>query len=128
MPAVEPLGWPGGFKVVTPVWGNRLLRVSFCPEIGCNDERIDLLALPPGTLIAAPMKFPMMQTAHRNGEAVTDLASHRSLLGEFDVVGVRRGTAADEAGPGGNKPEVITVALRDGLCEDGHGLNGQGNV
>jgi len=44
--------------------------------------------LPPRPLIAAPMKFAVMEPANRNGKSIADLAAHRTLLGELNVMGV----------------------------------------
>ena len=58
------------------------------PEVRGKHKGIDPLALPPGALIAAPVQFAMVQPADRHGEPVADLAPHRALLGEPDVVGI----------------------------------------
>ena len=73
--------------------GKRSDRARLAPK-GCGDgEWIDPLTIPPATLIAAPVKLPMMEPADGDGEAVTDLAPHCLLFRELDVVGIRRGTA-----------------------------------
>ena len=54
-------------------------------------ERSESPSLPPDALVAATMQVAMMQPANRNGEPVADLASHRPLLRELEVVGIRRG-------------------------------------
>ena len=56
------------------------------PEARRKRQGIDPLFLPPGAFIAAPVEFPMMNPANGYGEAVADLARHRSLLCELDVV------------------------------------------
>ena len=80
------------------------------------------MALPPGALIAAPVKLAMMEPANRDGEAVADLASHCSLFGKPDVVRIRRGATADETGLGGDKAQMVAVALAHRLSDDGHRL------
>src|SRR6516162_2271782 len=81
------------------------------PE-GCRGgERIDSLFPPPGTLVAAPVELTVVQPANRDGEPITDFPTHRSLLREFEVVGVGGGAAADEARLVRNKLELFTVAL-----------------
>src|SRR6516165_1374935 len=81
------------------------------PEARRNNQGIHSLFLPPGALIAAPVEFPMMKPADGYGEAVADLARHRSLLCELDVVRIRGGTAADDTGLSGDKPQMIAIAL-----------------
>ena len=94
-------------------------RVRPAPK-GCgNREGVDPLVLPPGALVAAPVKFTVVQPADGNGEAVADLPSHRALLCKLDVVGIRRGSAADEAGLRSHKPQVFAVALTHRFTDDG---------
>ena len=91
---------------------------------GCRDsQRVNPLSLPPGVLVAAPVKLPMMEPADRDGEAVADLASHGSLFGKLDVVRIRRGATADETGLGGDKSQMVAVALANRLSDDGHRLS-----
>src|SRR6516164_11068635 len=68
------------------------------PKNSRHGQGIDPLSFPPGALVAASVKLTMVQPADRDGEAVTDSAAHRPLLRELDVVGIRRRTAADQAG------------------------------
>ena len=63
-----------------------------------------------------------MQPADRNGEAVAHFPPHRPLLREFDVVGIRGGASADQARLGGDKFQMLAIAVayrfadhRDGL-------------
>ena len=87
---------------------------------GCRDrEGIDALALPPGTLIATSMELAVVQPANRDGEAVANSSSHRSLLRKFYMMGVGRGAAADEAWLGGHKLEVFAVALAHWFADNG---------
>jgi hypothetical protein len=76
----------------------------------------------PGALIAAPVQLTVMQPADRNGEAVAHFPPHRPLLRELDVVGIRGAAAADQARLGGNKFQMLAIAVayrfadhRDGL-------------
>src|SRR3974390_1587335 len=81
-------------NVSRSIYLGRCRRMRLRPQVGGNDQGIDCLFLPPGVLVAAPVKLPVMQPADRDGEAVADLAPHRPLLRELDVVGIRRGAAA----------------------------------
>ena len=58
------------------------------PQARGNGEGINALALPPGPLVAATVELSMVQPANGHGEAVADLAPHRPLLRELDVVGI----------------------------------------
>ena len=73
------------------------------PKVRRNGQWIDPLAFPPGALIAASVELTMMQPADRNGEAVAHFPPQRPLLCELDVMGIRRGAAADQARLGGDK-------------------------
>ena len=93
-------------------------RMRLTPK-GCGkDERIDPLTLPPSALVAPSVEFTMVQPADGNGEAVADLPPHRTLLSKLDVVGIRRRSAADEAGLRGHKLQVFAVALTHWFAND----------
>jgi hypothetical protein len=79
---------------------------------GCrNGKGIDFLLVPPGAFIAAAMELAMMEPADGNGKFVADLASHRSLLGKFDVMSVRRAPPADETRLRNHKPQMVAIAF-----------------
>ena len=59
----------------------------------------------------------MMEPANRNGELVADLPAHRSLLGEFDVMGVRWAPPADETRLGGYEPQMVAIAFACWLAD-----------
>src|SRR3954451_21902156 len=61
------------------------------------------------------MELLMMLSAQWHGEFVADLASERSWLGEFEVVGVARRALADQTGLGGDKGKMSFVPLANGL-------------
>jgi hypothetical protein len=87
---------------------------------GCRDsERIDPLAVPPVALIAASVKFTVVQSADGDSETVTDFPPHHPLLRELDVVGIRRGAAADQARLCGHKPQMVAIALAHRFTDDG---------
>src|SRR6516164_4274086 len=88
------------------------------PQARGNDQGIDTLLLPPGALIALPMKLPVMQPADRNGVAVADLPPHCPLLRELDVVGIRGRAAANEARLSRHKPQMIAIAFADWFADD----------
>ena len=97
-------------------------RMRFGPK-GCrNGERLDPLVLPPGALVAAPVQLTVMQPANRNSELVAHLASHRPLLSKFEVVGIRRGSAADQTRLSGHKSQMVAVALAHRFADDSDGL------
>jgi hypothetical protein len=93
-------------------------RVRLRPQAGGNDQGIDSLFLPPGALVAPPVKFAMVQPADRDGEAVADSPAHRPVLGKLDVVGIRRGAAADEARLSRHKPQMVAIAFAYGFAND----------
>jgi len=92
--------------------------VSFGPKAGRNGQRIDSLLFPPGTLIALPVQFTVVQSADWDGEPVADCPPHRPLLSELDVVRIRWGSAADKTGLRGHKLQVFAVTLAHGLADD----------
>ena len=94
-------------------------RVRPGPKCCGNREGVDPLVLPPGALVAPPVEFTVVQPADGNGEAVADFPSHRPLLCKFDVVGIRRGSAADETGLRGDKLQVFAVTLPHRFTDDG---------
>ena len=103
-------------------WHNRM---RLAPKNCGNDEGIDTSALPPGALVAAPVQFTVVQLAEGDGEAVADLPPHRALLGKLDVVGIRRGSAADETGLRGYKLQMFAVALTYWLADNADRLLAQ---
>ena len=73
------------------------------PKIGGHNEGVDLVFGPPGPFIAASMKLAVVQSADRDSKLIADLSPHRTLLGKLDVVGIGRGSAADQTRPRGDK-------------------------
>ena len=59
-----------------------------------NGQRIDPVDLPPRAFVAAAMELPMVQPAKGDGEAVADLAPHRAVLGEPQMMGISRASPA----------------------------------
>ena len=78
-------------------------------------QRFDIEPLPPGDLIAGLMQLPVMAAAERNGELVADFEADGSGLGKAQMMRVGWLPAADEAGLGGNEPEMRLVAQTLGL-------------
>jgi len=64
----------------------------------------------------------MVQPADGNGELVADFPPHRPLLGKLEVVGIRRRTAADNAGLRGHELQVFAVALTHWFADNGDRL------
>ena len=86
-------------------------RMRLGPKLRRNGQRIDPVTFPPGALIAAPVELSVMQPADRDREAVAHFPPHRPLLRELDVMGIRRGAAADQAGLGGDKFQMLAIAV-----------------
>src|SRR4029077_12054958 len=86
--------------------------MSFGPKAGRHGQRINLLLLPPGTLIALPVKFTVVQSANGNGEPVADFSSHPALLSEPDVVGIGRRAAAETAPLTRPQSQMVAVWFR----------------
>src|SRR6516164_7626503 len=85
---------------------------------GCRKGKgIDSLLVPPGAFIATVMELAMVQPADGKGELVADLASHRPLLGKFEVMGIRRAPAADETRLRGHEPEMVAIAFAYRLAD-----------
>ena len=74
------------------------------------------MALPPGPLIAPPMEFAMMKSANGNSELVADFPPHRALFCKLDVVGIRGGSTANEAGLRGHKLQMLRGRARAPAC------------
>src|SRR3984957_18338335 len=85
------------------------------PEHARDRQRIDLGLLPPRGFVTMPVQLSMVDTAHRDGELVADLAPKRAWLGKAQMVGVCGQTAAHQAGLGGDELAVVLVAQADGL-------------
>ena len=96
--------------------------MSLGPKAGRNGQRIDLLFSPPGTLIALPVQFAVVQSADWDGEPVADLPPHRSLLSELEVMGIGRRAPAEEARLSGDKLQMLAIALTYGFADDVDGL------
>src|SRR5215471_12251083 len=103
------------FRGTTDLGAGWLKGMRFAPEQCCNRQRIDSLALPPSALVAPPMELTMVQPTDGHGELVAGLAAQGLLLSEFDMMGIRRGPAADETGLSGYEPQMIAIALAHGF-------------
>ena len=66
------------------------------PEHARRGEGIDGPSLPPGDFVSDAVEVAVMNSAQRYGEFVTDLAPHRTGLGELEMVGVGRASAANQ--------------------------------
>ena len=80
------------------------------PELLGNSKRIDLALLPPSSLIAGCVVFAVVDGAKRHGEFVADLQRQPSRLCKTNVMRMRRGAAADQAGLLGDKAQVLLRA------------------
>src|SRR5579872_3088363 len=83
-----------------------------CPPPELQSERhwINVRFFPPRLFIAMSMDFAVMQPADRHRVLVADLSAERARLGEAQMMSVGRATAANEAGQGGDKSQVLLVA------------------
>ena len=96
--------------------------MTFKPEAARGHGRINALLPPPGRFVAGTMQLTMVAPTQRNRELVADLSSHCPALGKAKVMGVRRARSADQAGPLGNRPDVIAVANAPRFRESECGL------
>ena len=89
----------------------------FVPKIAGGQERRNLVIGPPGLFVALTVQILMVLTAQRYGKFIADLASKRSGLREFEMVGIAGRALTDEAGLRCDKHEMRLVTLPDGLSE-----------
>ena len=73
---------------------------------------------PPGPFVAVPMQILVVGPAKRDGEFVADFEPQRAWLGELEVVSVRRGSLANQAGLLAYKVQVGLVPPADLLGQD----------
>src|ERR1700722_16613632 len=71
-----------------------------------------------------PMQLARMEPAHWNGELIAGLAPQGTWLGKAQMVGVRRRSAADQAGLRGHESAMLLVTQADGLGRNGAADNG----
>ena len=91
------------------------------PKVRRNGQWIDPLAFPPGALVAAPVELHV-EPADRDGEAVAHFPPHRPLFRELDVMGIRGGAAADQARVGGDKFQMLAIAVAYRFADNRNGL------
>ena len=95
------------------------MKQRHLPEVLCHLDRRNLNIGPPRHFVAMAVQFPMMFTAEWHGKFVADLASERSRLGKFEMMGIARRALADQAGLRCHKREMGLVALAAGLEQRG---------
>ena len=81
--------------------------LAFSPQALCNGEWINLVFLPPQPLIAGCMVLLMVNGAERYRKFIADLEPKAPRLGEADVMGVARRSAANETGLLGHKAQML---------------------
>jgi len=64
------------------------------PEHARHRHGIDSPSLPPGDFVAEAMVVAVMRPAQRYCEFVADLAPHRTVLGEPQMMGISRASPA----------------------------------
>lgn len=69
-----------------------------------------LAVAPPGPLVAMLMQVLVVDTAQRYGELVADHAAQRSRLRKLQVMDIRRGLLADQAGLFTNKEQMALAS------------------
>lgn len=124
-----------GLKVIWIVFGRifrRSIRAmtayfsrwisSIVPKFLSDCESINFVALPPDTLIALPMEFPMVHRAQGHGKLVRDLPYEGRGLRELQVMSMRAVPSADQAGLRGHEGAMARVALPARLGTREHGL------
>jgi hypothetical protein len=70
-------------------------KAGLAPQHLGDLDRIQSQAAPPGSLIAATVCLPVVQTAERNRELIAHLAAQRADLGEAQVVRLRGFSASE---------------------------------
>ena len=71
--------------------------------------------LPPCSFIAASVDLAVVATAQWNSEFIADLAIERPALRKSEVMGIRRASAANQAGMLSDKFDVIPVTHSAGF-------------
>ena len=79
------------------------------PEHPSCGRGIDAGPFPPSRLVTAAVEFAMVSATQGDRELIADFASERTALSEPQVVGIRGLPAADQAGPPGDKPDMLPV-------------------
>ena len=78
--------------------------------VGNLQRRKNAMARPPSPLVACLMQRIVVAVAQRHGELVRNLEAEGPLLGEANMVRLRRPTAAHETGLAGHECEVGLIA------------------
>src|SRR4051794_13342214 len=87
------------------------------PKCSGHGQWLDPVLVPPGTFVAAPMQFAVVQPANGNGESIAYLAHHRPLLGKLDVMRIGSRGAADEARLRCHEFQVLAITLPHWLAD-----------
>jgi hypothetical protein len=83
---------------------------AFSPQALCNGERINLVLLPPQSLIAGCVVLLMVDGAERDRKFIADLEPEAFGLGKAEVMGVARRSAANETGLLSHKAQMLLGA------------------
>jgi len=84
-------------------------RVGLLPKSLGDRERINVESLPPGDFITSLMQLPMVATAERHCELITDFQANGFRLREPEMMRIARLAPADEARLNCNEFEVRLV-------------------
>jgi hypothetical protein len=101
------------------------VQTGVAPQITGNFDRIDAKPDPPCTFIAGAMSLSMMVSAQGSNEFIAHLTAERGRLHEAQVMGIARGSPADETSLLRDEPKMILVAVaaRLGDRENGRAID-----
>jgi hypothetical protein len=88
---------------------DRATRARLRPQRRGDEVRIDAAPAPPGGFTAAAVDLAMVNAADRHRELVADFAAERPRLRKPQMMGVGGLPPADQAGLGGDEPQVLLV-------------------
>lgn len=86
------------------------------PEHPRRGDGINSPSLPPGDFVAEAMVVAVMRPAQRYREFVADLAPHRAVLGEPQMMGISRASPAHQARLRCHELEMRFVTIPTGLA------------
>ena len=85
-------------------------RMRFEPQRTGRDGGVKPGFLPPSGFVTTAMHLAMVPSTQRDCELIADLAPERPVLGETQMMRVRRAATADEARLLGNMADMLAIA------------------